>query len=215
MTYISCAAFYEGNTDEAYFELLISRVMEDIIMNFGARNATIPPSPAIKFNSRSVDDVAQEICRSKEAFHLIFIHADTGGRSLSGSVNRRSNQYCTKIHALCSWPPARCVPIRPRHEVEAWVLCDPQAVTEALGFAGKPATLGLPLSAASAEGLTDPKATLTGAANHVRGRRRAIEPSQLFAAIAQRQSLAKLRDAASFKEFEINLKTALSDLGCI
>jgi len=48
MTYVSWAALYEGTTDHAYFELLIPRVMEEIIMLRGVRHSTIPPAPAVR-----------------------------------------------------------------------------------------------------------------------------------------------------------------------
>jgi hypothetical protein len=82
MTYVSWATFYEGPTDQAYFELLIPRVMEDIIMLHGIRHSTIPPAPAVRLRRGQVDEVAREACAARAAFYLVFIHADTGGRAL-------------------------------------------------------------------------------------------------------------------------------------
>jgi hypothetical protein len=111
--------------------------------------------------------------------------------------------------------PVRCITVAPRHETEAWILADPQAVTTALGYLGTPASIGLPANAHQAERLGDPKATLTQAMAHVRGRRRHLDIKQIVPAIAQRQSLARLRHAGSFAVFEAGLVAALADLGAI
>jgi hypothetical protein len=215
MTYVSWAALYEGPTDQAYFELLIPRVMEDIIMLHGTRQSDIPPAPAIRLQRAEVDKVARQACEARDAFHLVFIHADMGGRALEADIENRSARYCEAMHALCSWPPLRCIAISPRHETEAWILADPQAVTGALGYLGSPDSIGLPGNASAAEQLGDPKAVLEAAVRQVRGRRRPVDVKQIFPAIAQRQSLASLRQARSFAAFEASLLDALRDLGCI
>ena len=215
MTYVSWAALYEGATDQAYFELLISRVMEEIIMLRGTRHSTIPPAPAVRLQRDTVDKVAREACATKDAFHLVFIHADTGGRAREADLEERSVQYCEAMYALCSWPSVRCITIAPRHETEAWILADPQAVTAALGYLGSPDSIGLPGDATQAERLSDPKAVLAAAVGLVRGRRRPFDAKQIFPAIAQRQSLTSLRKARSFVAFEFSLLAALGDLGCV
>lgn len=215
MTYVSWAALYEGATDQAYFELLIPRVMEDMIMLRGTRHSTIPPAPAVRLRRGTVDRVAQEACTARDAFHLVFFHADTGGRALEADMAERSARYCEAMHAVCNWPLVRCVTISPRHETEAWILADPQAVTAALGYLGSPDSIGLPGDANQAERLSDPKAVLAEAMVQVRGRSRRLDVKQIFPAIAQRQSLAKLRQARSFAAFEASLLAALADLGCI
>jgi hypothetical protein len=167
MTYLSWAALYEGSTDQAYLELLIPRVMEDIILLYGIGHATVPPAPAIRLRRGQVDEVAREACAARGAFHLVFIHADTGGRALEASLEDRSVRYCEAMHALCGWPHVRCITISPRHETEAWILADPQAVTGALGYLGSSGSIGLPASASEAERIGDPKAVLEEAVRQV------------------------------------------------
>ena len=215
MTYVSWAALYEGGMDEAYFELLIPRIMEDILRHHGTRNSTIPPAPAVRLHRDTVEKVAREACAARDAFHLVFIHADTGGRAMEVDLSDRSMRYCEAMHAVCRLPLARCVVIAPRHETEAWVLADPNAVTAAFGYTGSVDSLGLPASAADAERLDDPKATLAAAMTRVRGRRRRPDIRQIVPAIAQRQSLDTLRQTRSFATFEASLRIALSDLGCV
>lgn len=218
MTYISWAAFHEGGTDIQYLDILIPRLIEEIILKDGIRHSEIPTTPSITLgkNGRNISSVAAEICSSQEAFEIVFIHADTGGRSISESIGERSCSYCDAASTLCDWPRSRCVTVTPRHETEAWILADPQAVSDALGYYGKPSDIGLPSGAAEAERLQDPKAVLRNAMLNLSGaRRRTPRAEQLFPAIAQRQSFGRLRESKSFKEFEEQLRFCLADLGCI
>lgn len=215
MTYVSWAALYEGQSDAAYFGVLVPRVMDELILARGTRNSTVPTVPSILLARGDVMTVAQEACEAHEAFHLVFIHSDAGGRALEEGLAERSTAYCEAMHAVCAWPSTRCITITPRHETEAWVLCDPDAVTDALGFRGNAADIGLPRNAAEAERLRDPKETLNTVIRNVRGRRRGENPTILYPAIAQRQDLGKLRASVSFAAFETKLIAALTDLRCI
>jgi hypothetical protein len=215
MTYLSWAVLYEGDTDAAYFDLLIPRLMDEIILARGTRHSTIPAAPALRIRRATVSEAAKEACQARDAFYLVFVHGDTGGRNLEAGLSPRADAYCAAMHALCDWPPVRCIMISPRHETEAWILGDPQAVTSALGYNGPPDAIGLPANAAQAERLADPKAILSRAVNQVRGRRRRFNERQMFPAIAQRQSFAMLRQARSFVAFEARLLSALANLGSI
>jgi len=212
MTHVSWAALYEGATDAAYFDVLIPRMMEDIIVGRKLGPATIPLAPALNFPRKTPQEVAQRACAARAAFELLFIHADAGGRNLANGLAARSNAYCEAMQSHCDWPRVRCIVVAPRHETEAWVLADPDAVTAALGFRGRPESIGLPVSGTEAERLPDPKSVLGAAIRQVRGRRRRVEPGQLFPAIAQRQSVVQLRLAPSFARFDHNLAAALADL---
>lgn len=215
MTYVSWAAMYEGPSDAAYFGVLLPRVMDELIMARGIRNSTIPSSPAILLKRGDVMQVAAEACAAQHAFHLVFIHADTGGRALADGIQQRSTAYCEAMHAVCGLSAARCITVAPRHETEAWLLCDPSAITSALGFRGNAADVGLPNGASEAERLADPKSVLNKAVQEIRGRRRNNNPSTLYPAIAQRQNIDKLRESASFSAFEESLIVGLRDVGCL
>lgn len=217
MTYVSWATFHEGASDGFYFEVLLPRIIQEIITRDGTRNSEVPNVPALKLGlrGRDVEGVAQEICDAKDALHIVFVHADTGGRNLEKGLDERSIQYCRACHALCAFPVERCVIITPRHETEAWVLADGQAIASAFGYTGRIEDVGLPTSAIEAERLGDPKATLNAAIQIMTGRRRKGSIEQTFSAIAQRQSIEALRRSNSFREFEVNLRAALTSLGCI
>lgn len=81
MTYVSWAVLYEGAADRSYFDVLIPRVMEEIVLRRGIRLSTIPSNPAVLLSRDTVEKVAKEACEAKDAFHLCFIHADRRQRS--------------------------------------------------------------------------------------------------------------------------------------
>ena len=215
MIYLSWAAMYEGADDAAYFNVLIPRVMEEITLQHGTRISTIPANPAVIIPRGAIGKVSKKACLARQAFHLIFFHADTGGRNLEAGLDARASDYCKAMYKECDWPARRCVVIAPRHETEAWILADPHAVTAALGYAGAPGSIGLPATAKAAEKLPDPKQTLMAAVRAVRKGSRSVDVQQIAAAISQRQSLHLLRYADSFADLETNLHHALADLGCV
>lgn len=214
--YLAYALFCEGSSDFDYLEVLIPRLVDELVRVGGVRPVDAPSTPAFRLgqSGRSVDSVAEEACEKKDAVLLVFIHADTGGSGQAATLESRSDAYCRKMREVCGLPPSRCVLIRPRHETEAWALADPTAVLNALGFTGPPERLGLPATAREAERMADPKGQLRAALRQLRGRRRRDEAA-LLPAIAQRQSVEALRGARSFVDFERRLTTALEDLGAL
>ncbi len=213
--YLPYALFCEGASDFAYFEVLIPRVIDDLVDAQGRYPVDIPSTPAFRLGraGRSVDSVAEEACQGREAFLLTFVHADTGGASQAQTLDSRSTAYCTKMHEICGLAPVRCVLICPRHETEAWALADRDAVLDALGYKGD---LDLPIDAREAERLPDAKSTLqtavTKARRPVRRRRNA---DAILPSIAQRQSIDALRRAPSFRRFEEDLTASLQDIGAL
>lgn len=214
MTYACWAAVFEGATDRAYYEVLIPRLMEHLTLTHGIRNSTIPLNAAVIFERSENDLIANEACRNSDAYHLFFIHADTGGRNVAAGINQRSRAVCESMSLICAWPTERCITIAPRKETEAWILADPQAVTSALGYAGKPDDIGLPADALRAERLGDPKDTLSSAMKKVSGRK-SVNNERIYPAIAQLQSWDALRRSKSFCRFEKDLRAALAHLGCV
>ena len=217
MRYVSWAAFYEGPSDALYLDVLLPRLIRDLVSREGVDIVEVPDVPTVKVGTanRAVERVAEEACRFKEACDLIFIHADTGGRSIEQNIQHRSDAYCVALAATCNWPDDRCITITPRHETEAWLLSDGAAVTGALGYSGDPAEIGLPMDAHAAEKLRDPKQTLGAAIEAVAGRRRRQSIGNIFPAVAQRQRFELLRASNSFAEFEARLRLCLRSMGCL
>ena len=217
MIYVGWAALYEGETDSHYFNALLPRVMADLALRGQGQDSVIPESPAVRLARGTVTQVAEEACSARNAFHLVFIHADSGGRNLETQLMSRGAAYCEALQRRCDFQPARCVTVTPRHETEAWMLADPSAVAESLGSRASADSLGLPADATQAERLIDPKSVLLNALQIVTGRRRR-RPNDLqflYSSIAERQSLASLRRLPSFVAFEGKLADALVSIGCL
>ena len=214
--YLAYALFCEGPSDYSYFEVLLPRVIESIVLKVGRVTVDVPERPALRLGKkgRAVDEVAAEACDRREAFHIVFVHADTGGRGQLAKLGHRSSAYCQKMHELCEWRSERCVLLRPACMTESWALADPQAVLDSLGYRGTPSELGLPADAEQAEDHPNPKTCLGSALRTVRGTRRS-RVDALLPAIAQRQSMDALGRSKSFQEFEVGLQSALLDLGVL
>jgi len=214
--YLAYALFCEGPSDSSYFEVLLPRVIESTVLRAGRVTVDVPERPAVSLgrSGRTVDEVAAEACDRREAFHIVFVHADTGGRGQRATVGYRSSAYCRKMHELCEWRSERCVLLRPAPMTESWALADPYAVLDTLGYRGAPTDLGLPADAEQAEDHPNPKTCLDSALRTVRGNRRPRGDS-LLPAIAQRQSIDALGRSRSFREFEVSLQGVLQDLGVL
>lgn len=217
MIYIAWAGFYEGASDRAYYDVLLPRVIDEITRADGLQLVEVAPASAVALGQagRTVASVAAEACANKESIHLLFIHADTGGRGVAESLDARSHAYCEAVRAKCNWHPDRCITVTPRPETEAWVLADPGAVMAALGYTGSADALDLPTNGRMAEALPEPKAVLNSVTQAVVGRRRRMGGSQLFTLIAQMQTLEALRECPSFRTFEGDLRRALTGLGVL
>lgn len=212
--YLSWSAFYEGTTDAQYFNVLIPRVLDDIIRECGKRPCDVGEFPAVEFGigNRSFDHVAEQICARKSEFHIIFVHADLGGRGQAANVAQRREQLIQKAQEICGFDPRAAVMLSPQKELEAWALSDLAAVKAALGVNAIPGNL-MPATPEAAERLLDPKANLDEIVRTV-VRRRSVT-RQILVRIAQEQSIEELRRANSFKAFEACLREILEQHGFI
>lgn len=217
MRYVSWATFYEGSSDALYLDVLLPRVIRDLVAREGDQLVEIPDVPAIRLGQRgrSVERVTEEAYEFRKAFDIVFVHADSGGRNLEQGIVDRADAYCEAFMERCVWTQERCITITPRHETEAWLLADGQAVTAALGYRGDPAEVGLPADARAAERLANPKLVLSAAVNQISGRWRGRRVENLFPAIANGQKLELLRGSGSFINFEERLRGCLRAHGCV
>lgn len=210
--YLAWSAFYEGATDAQYFNVLIPRLLDDIIRECGKRPCDVGELPAVEFGvrNRSFENVAEEICARKNEFHIIFVHADLGGRGQAVNVAQRREQLIQKAQEKCGFDPQMAVMLSPEKELEAWALSDVAAVKAALGVKDIPGNL-MPATPEAAEKLPDPKANLDRIVQSVVRKRSAAR--QILVRIAQEQSIEELRRADSFKTFEACLRDVLGQHG--
>lgn len=208
--YVSWAAFYEGTTDQSYLNTLIPRLLEEILRVEGKRPTIVPEAPLLLGQfGRSRQEVAREICANKDAFHLLFVHADTGGRAVAAGIADRREAYIEQANLLCQFEPRRAIFVSPRSEIEAWALCDVDALKTALGVKKFPATVAIPTTAQAAEALVDPKATFSQIINSTSRRRRKVKAGSVLPSIALEQNFEELRNSTSFVEFEESLRHSL------
>ncbi|MBE7209822.1 MAG: DUF4276 family protein [Gluconacetobacter diazotrophicus] len=215
MRYIAWAAFYEGPSDRAYFDVLVPRVLDDILSSKVTRPVEVPTMPAVYIgkDDSHVEAVAAQICEERDAFHLLIIHADTDGRAAEKDIAHRREAYVEAAHRRCQWPNDRTVLLSPRHETEAWALADGEAVCRALGYHGEPHELGLPPRAVDAERIVEPKERLRDIARSVSWRAYRNGTATLLPLIAQEQAIERLRGCPSFQDFESSLTRCLASLG--
>ena len=218
MKYLGWSVFYEGKSDAYYLDVLIPKILREIIGNSeGEHIVEVPDQPSIVMgqNGREIDSVATEACKFFESYEILFIHSDQGGRGLQGTLYARSAAYCEAIRAKCDITNARCICITPKHEIEAWVLADHQAVLDAVGIVGNPTDYGLPSTPRQAERLENPKETLMASLNKMRIRKRKQDVEFLFPAIANRQNLQKLYRIDAIGSLRDSLRRSLIELGFI
>lgn len=215
MTYLAWSLFAEGNTDFEYFSIILPRLINDLIQNQTIRSAEVPETPVMAFRRRpgGLAAVAEEVCRAQGAFHLLFVHGDTGGRNLERGVDDRVGRLCELVRDICGLTSERCVCVVPRHETEAWCLADQNALRRAIGLSQNYTFNGLPRRPSQVENLNDPKLVANSIMNEaVRGTKRRARPFPL-ASVANEQDLGVLRTLPSFLEMEADLKRALGGLG--
>lgn len=211
MSQLSWAVSYEGSTDARYLDVLIRRVIEAhcLRVNVSVEVSTTP----LRFARRSPEHIIQEATRLRDAFDVLFVHADAGGREQRKTLSERCLVICRELAEQSILPTERCVPVIPRREMEAWAIADQGAVAKALGYNGRLEALGLPTPPKTAESINDPKDTLRRAQRTVVNQRRRL-PDRL-ALIAEYQSLSVLRRVPSFKSFDDATAMALSHAGIL
>jgi hypothetical protein len=212
--YLSWAAFYEGPSDAAYFNVLIPKLLEDILLRSGRRPYDIALAPAVEFgiSRRSNLEASQDVCDRKNEFHIIFVQADAGGRGQQAKIATRREAIIDAAVERCEFDREIAVYLSPVKELEAWALCDMDALLVAFGVTRLPQDLA-PASPREVERLADPKATLDAISIEAGQRRRSA--SSNLVRIAQEQSLSRLRMVPAFQDLEGQVCRALRHIGCL
>lgn len=216
MKYLGWGVFYEGPSDALYLDVIIPRIIREVIASGnGDALIEVPDQPSVRLGltSREVEKVAREACEFFDAFEIVFVHSDTGGRGLQATLDCRSTAFCEAMHTECGMEPFRCICLTPRHETEAWILADGPAVLEAVGVVGNPVAYGLPASPQEAERLVDAKQTLMRALDAMDVRPRSRNLELLFSTIANRQNLEELYRAKSVRDFRESVHGSLVAAG--
>lgn len=215
MTYISWALYVEGTTDEQYLSVVLPKLIEHLLRGADGPNANIPDTPVETFGNpkHDLEEIAKKVCEGIDAFHILFVHGDTGGRALANQIDNRTCALCDHAYRRCNFPPERCIILAPNREIEAWTLADADAIRSTFDLRANATLHGIPNRPAQVENIHDPKAAInTFLTSLINGRRRRI-PKWPYARIAQDQSIDVLLQVPSFAAFIEPLKVALRGLG--
>lgn len=215
MTYIAWTMFAEGSSDREYFEVLIPRILQYKVVRAEGPNAEIAetPVPVFRRSDRDLRAAAREACKAKDAFHVLFVHGDTGGREQEGQVDGRTLALCRRMGECCEFDCRRCVVVTPRPETEAWCLADQEALRNALGVSEGFEFIELPAQADQLEKLENPKQTTMEIMSRIMGRKSRKRRKFPYAVIAQVQDIETLNRLPAMREFEDRLDVALATLG--
>lgn len=159
MTYVSWAMYAEGSTDAEYLGVIIPRLIADILTGADGPIPIIPDMPAFKLDdpTRRFDLISKSLCSGREAFHLLFVHGDTGGRGLAARIEDRTCALCRLVEDLCGFPRDRCIVVAPNREIEAWTLADLDAIRQSFGLPQNMRIDSVPALPRQVENLEDPK----------------------------------------------------------
>ncbi len=215
MTFITWGLYVEGPTDAEYLKVLVPRVINHLLLQSDGPLTAVPDSPAHTFGipRLDLDRIAAKVCEGSEAFHILIVHGDTGGRALAQQVENRTCSLCDRIEAACEFQRSRCVVAAPNRETEAWTLADISAVRRVFGFTETAPMEGLPARPTQVEHIPDPKKATQDFLQEVTQGFRRKKPRWPFENIAQEQDISLLLQVPSFRRFSDDLTEALRGLG--
>lgn len=204
---LSVGLFAEGSSDYDFFRPLLRRVLEDLCSQ--GTPVLIGDAVALRgTGDRREDKIDDAVARARDAIDLVVIHADGAGQP--DRIRGQQIEPGRRRSEALGIPAVGMVPVR---EMEAWALCDGEAIRRTWGTRLDDGTLGIPSRAADVERITDPKATLNAIhAMVVRARGRTAVTTHL-PRLAEELSLARLRLVPAFIAFEADCRSALERLG--
>lgn len=215
MSYLGLALVAEGPTDYRFLSPVLYRLTEDLCLSFGVTTIEVGPVTALELDQRVGLSRAAQIVEAARAssgsYHVLFLHTDGGGNH-EAALRDRFEPWSRALEEL-ERRDERAVAVVPVREMEAWALCDGDALREAFGSNLNDERLGLPRRAADIEGTRDPKQVLQRAYERVfRPRRPRRSVAATLEAIAERVRLEQLRLLPAFARLEEDLRGVLQEL---
>lgn len=195
----------EGTSDYVFLLPLIRRLLLDLCVD-AELVAVAEPIELRGEGPTRRDKIARAVERARQEVDVVVVHAD--GR---GQLDRvRAEQVVPGLEAAreLGVPSVGAVPVK---EMEAWALCDGDALRRAFSTALGDGDLGVPSRPAEVERIVDPKAALRCLHGRIVGRRRTSRAVSFLPRLAEEVSLARLRGVPAFAEFESELRVVLEE----
>jgi hypothetical protein len=211
MSYLAVAYFHdvEGPSDWQFLEPLCRRLIEELLRRAEQPIEIQQPFLALGRGRREVDTQRELAREHTDKFHIAFLHTD--GR---GDPDRAYRERIEPVAAaLPQGGGARIVGVVPVHETEAWMLCDGNALRDALGSSLDDRRLGVP-QVGQIESLGDPKMRLDSICAAGTGGRQGRQPRRPpRETLGETIALDALRRLRAFRSLEATLCRALVELG--
>jgi hypothetical protein len=207
--HLVCHLVCEGNSDRWFFPPLFKRAVEALCQGRNGPVVEVEVSPLWADHQRP-DDILRALAAA-DRFDVLLYHHD--GAPVA-SAEAKVAEVTEAVRAVRKEP---VVPVVPLRETEAWLIADPDALADALGLAPAVVAGLLPTRPRDSEAVFDPKALLNEAARAT-GRRGSAERFRdrrpgLFADLADRIDLTRLRQVPSFERWWTDMNAALDHLG--
>jgi hypothetical protein len=172
MRYLGLALYAEGSTDYRFLSPLLTRVVEDVLLESASSALDIGPMIELREPAAFRSEIrATKILEAARAmvggFHILFVHADADG----DPERARREQADPGIAGFLAefsegYAGVAVVPVR---EMEAWAIADGDALRAAFGTTLSDGQLGIPTRARDVERNADPKRILEQAYARVLG----------------------------------------------
>ena len=209
--------FAEGPSDFRFLTTLLFREAFALVSARGTQ-AVIVSEPVVRLPGRSPVDRANVACESARDVDIFVVHADAS-RTGADAVRRETvDALRTRAREGCAVPRGRFVGLIPIREMEAWALCDEEAIAVACGFENWPRSRLVPWSRSEIERIEDPKRALDEVVADLlgrRSRRRTAAAAAYLDRIGELASLERLRELASYRAFADDLAAAFAALGLL
>lgn len=219
MRYLGLALYAEGRTDERFLGPLLQRLCGDICaresryaVQFNDELLALTHSSRLQHAPRE-ERILDAARQAEGAWSILFVHADADGDAAKAR-SERTQPGLDKLREIFD-QSCQGVAVIPVQAVEAWALCDGDALRQVFGTTLDDQALGLPTSARAVEKLADPKQCLETAfrSSQAGGRRRRQHSvSERLGALGNQVALSRLRRLTAFQSLEGELRRALHAL---
>jgi len=215
VSWLGLALIAEGPTDYRFLSPILYRLTEDLCLSHGRVTIEVDSVKPLELDRGVAGDRTQQIVdaaqRAEGSYHILFLHTDGAGDP-EAALRERFEPWRRGLDGL-NRTDERAVAVVPVREMEAWALCDGDALRAAFGTTIRDQQLGLPGRVADVEGILDPKRALETAYERTfRPRRPKRSAASALEAIAEHVRLDRLRQLPAFRSLEDALRQALRDL---